>query len=975
MALNKRTVSWPLDGGLDTKTAPLMVQPGSFLQVDNAIQERAGEWRRRNGFTQVAADTSTSYASAFHVGAIGDTGFAGHGQSGPGVYRSSLTSNKWTGLANSDYPSNITRFPVAEAKTTNVGFAMAGNVGLVSFTSSLSPAIHTFDVSSGAVTATSIGTSFTRTKCAATSTHVCAFLQNGGTISVYTLDVATGVLSGPATMKSGLNAAGLVFDAHWYGGSTITVVAVTAAFTLQFMEFNPSTGTLSTDVTIGTVTVSASNSLLPDPGASGIRFVAISNVVPDTRVIRVNSAGTVQTNDQVEAVTSTAITGVGSGSGANWTVVYKTSSALRTNHKTGGVVGTPSTARTTNTGDLSIDCMAWGDDSASFFQCILGLHSSSATDPQDTWVIATFPKGSGASSFTTHSVIVPGQGSEQFITQNLQAMRVSQGLFKFCLPVLFQYRNDAGTITRQYSMDVFTMKMLTNSDIAIENVGKPVKYKQTAFFPANGISMVDGGSLRSIGTAAPPREPTLSQAAGGSLTALGQYQYCFVVERKDVDGNIWRSPPSVPASITLTGGNQTVAVTGQMWYADEPGVIYTVGTFRTAANGSVFRRIRSDVIQFSSDVSFNDTSADADIVDGEILYTTGELPTSITPPASHLAIFNDRLWAANRDFRTELWPSKNLRPGRQPEFVAEGVLDIDDAYGDITGLANLDDKGVVFKRQSIYFVDGDGLTDAGSGETHRYVQVAQDIGAIPGSPICAAGGDIYFVSDRGIYSIARDGETRFVGAPVDQYLNQPLVQTQETIYDSAYHPSKNWVIFVTTNYILIHDRTFGYWSRWTGLSGMRRILIVNNQIVLFKSDGTVWREGGTSQTTDQGTSYTAVIRSPWIRPANFDGQIRLYRGMCTATRTSGGATITPTLTVYLDNSETPVQSFTPASGIAGATALIQMEARPQRQNCSAFSLALTLPNDDVTLRVDKMGAEIGIRGTKGQKRTDADRWT
>jgi hypothetical protein len=328
----------------------------------------------------------------------------------------------------------------------------------------------------------------------------------------------------------------------------------------------------------------------------------------------------------------------------------------------------------------------------------------------------------------------------------------------------------------------------------------------------------------------------------------------------------------------------------------------------------------------------------------------------------------------NRDYRTELCPTKRLRPGRQPEFINEGVVDIDDDKGDLTGLVSIDGKGLAFKRNAIYFIQGDGLEDDGSGRPHDYVQVSQDIGAIVGSPIVVAGDVAYFVSERGIYSIDRGANIVFAGAGVDKYINQPLVQTPETVYDGCFVPAKNEVRFVTTNYILVWNITFQTWTRWTGLSGMRRCLVVNGRMVLFKTDGTVWREGDHTQTTDQGAAIQGVIRSAWIRAAGDFGQFRLYRGLATGIRTSGGGSVSPTMQVFADDSDVAAQAWTPQAAIAGATVNVHMEARPQVQNMSSFSLQITLPAGDNTFRLDKWGAEVGIRGGGAQKRPDSERW-
>ena len=50
----------PVGNGLDTIDPALQQDAGTLLVADNIIQERDGEWRRRNGFTNVSTDNVSS---------------------------------------------------------------------------------------------------------------------------------------------------------------------------------------------------------------------------------------------------------------------------------------------------------------------------------------------------------------------------------------------------------------------------------------------------------------------------------------------------------------------------------------------------------------------------------------------------------------------------------------------------------------------------------------------------------------------------------------------------------------------------------------------------------------------------------------------------------------------------------------------------------------------------------------------------
>lgn len=996
MPLRPQPISWPLAGGLDTDTGPLSVVPGSHLTLDNVIQERRDEWRARNGTTVSAQDTMPNGIAPM-LGKVGDAGMFGLNTT-LATYQPSLTSNRWTnGIAPSGLPTNcdISRVPIVATDNPVFGFAQTGNLCIIANLDSVAPAVVVFDAQGKTHTKVALpaGT-YIRARCAATSGKLVAYLaDSSGNLNATIVDAATGAISG-GVIKTGIHGTAPYLDAQWDGtSSTITVVVRLSTDAVRFMEHNPSTNALSTDVTLSGVVANSALSLFQDYSASGVRFVGMADTTgPTVRVLRVTSAGSVSTNTLVNNTTAaTAITGVGWSSGANWSAVYIDTSASKGLHVArllGGSLGDSQVvaAGTLNV-PMSLDGQAWSAD-GSTFQFLIGYHSQSTSDPQDSWQMAAMTLTNLTNALHRNGRIAPLQAQAYMLgsttTQSALFQRAGAGsnVSKFCLPVLSAYSLTAGVATRQYSIDIFTQQLLGSGDIsATVNQGFPTQYKQTSFVPGPDPSFLDEGCLSFIGSPIPPPQPVGSAAGAGAggLTLLGTYNYVDVWEFLDSDGNVWRSPPSVPFSITLTGTQSRVNFTD----VESIGIgassfqvqRFRLKRYRTANLGTTYRLIAivSGTALDGFQPNISDGASDASIANSEILYTTGELATAITPRFSHMATFGDRLWGINADFRTELWPSKNLRPGRQPEFVEEGVVDIDDNYGDLTGIVGLDGNGVAFKRTAIYFITGDGLTDAGSGQAHTYQQVVTGIGAIPGSPLVVAGDRVFFVSDRGIYAIDRGANITYIGAGVDKYFNQPQIQTAERVYDGVFMPKQNEIRFVTTNYILVYDLKYETWTRWTGLSGMRRCLLINDRMVLFKTDGTVWREGDESVTTDNGTPYNGIIRSAWVRPTDF-GQIRLYRGLALGERTAGGGNVTPTMQIYEDNSDTPVQSFSPPSPIGGLQSVIQAEARPQQQNCSAFSLQVTLPPSDVTTRLAKWGAEIGVRGGRAQKRVAGESW-
>jgi hypothetical protein len=992
MPLAKTPISWPLLGGLATKGSPLSVQPGSHLTLDNVVQERADEWRRRNGFVRESLDTLASFGL---VSTMPDgTGIVSHGSSGSSFYLPSLTSNRWragtqTGMAVWD------RSPLASTpERTMLGSATAGSfvIAALNGVAAAASKLTLTDTVGGSSLQEPIAGGYLRIRCAATSTHAVAIaVDASGTLVSYVWNVSTGVLTGPTTIKTGMHATQPYLDAHYYGGSTITIVCRESGNQIRFIEYNPSTGANSTDVLLA---VNADNcvSLLMDPDASGTRFVGVSNAAPTTRVLRVSSAGSILTNDEADGLASTQIAGCAFESGAGWTIVYQTSAALKRNYKQSGAVGTAallSVSLALGGTDITIDSQAWRDVGLSQVHFIIGMHSSTSGDEQNSWVEAEVAQTSNSVKITSRFVPLGAAPSSGLNASLYQAQRLGTGSFRVGMLRASRFASDAATVKRSFAADAWTSTAISTTNMNTLNLGRPTLIPGAAIFPggetrisaAPSQALVAGPSLGPIGLHAAPRKLTLVAGTGGSLSSSVVYGYVAYLEQTDTAGNVWRSPPSIPALVTMGASDNRITATFTNWSIETELGQYRLVIARTSGNGSIYRRIASyDISYLTSTQPHVDDASDASITSGDILYTTGELPTALTPAASHVASYGDRLWLVNRDFPTEVWFSKNIRPGVQPEFCDEFVIDLDDDKGDITGIAPMADTLVVFKRNAIYFIQGgETLGNNGAGQFPVVTRVDADLGAIVGSPLVSCGAEVYFVADRGIHSIDRAGNIAFVGAGVDQYLHQPLVQTPETVTDGVFVSEANEVRFTTTTYILVYDREAKTWSRWTGLSGMTRALVIGGRMVLFKaSDGSVWREGDHTQTFDLGEfggqAVIGTIRTAWIRAAGPFGRFRLYRAHVLATRTSGGASITPTLTVYLDNSETAVQSFSPASAITGGTLTSRAVAYPRTQKCTAFSLQIALPSGDVTYRLDAWGAVVGIQ-PGAQKQPVAQRWT
>lgn len=1022
MALERQPLSWPLTGGLASKDSPLSQVPGTHSVLRNARQVRSDEWIARGGWNRDALDDFPTQAPARIVEVPGggafalsaETGFAPAGLS----YVPSVTSgSRWNRSQSADCsqstPSVWSRRSVMSADTQVLSdycegsvyslAASAGNVindrGLVIAVSSKADGIHISDASypAGLVSATGV-----RPRCIlGPSDRLClVYIDTASTsVIVNTWSGSTGAnLGAQNLLGGGASHATHFLDAWWYGGTTITIVFRTGTGVVRFLEYDPVTTALGTNVTLGNVDTALS--LLPDPDASGIRFVASSDSVLNTRVQRLNSAGAIQTTDPVFAGTATAITGVGYAAGASWMVVYdgiNGGGGISAVKKRTGVISA-ALALVPGTLRYRLDSGGWRETGADLMRFIAGIHTV-GNDAQSSYFEMALPFDTGATMVNLfpepQSRLLPlnagGPPENVYPGGVAHAQRVGTGKFVMALPRLVRFgRQGGGASANQYAVDQWMVTAMPASGLPTANLGPGLATGDAAYLPAGSLlTTVDGKRVVAHGLCTAPLQPVLTPAAGaGLLTALALYQHQVVVEVPDENGRPWRSPPSTIASVTLTGGQNQISVAVTLSVFELPGRIVTAKIYRTKGNGSVFQLVnaRTGTISSLQSFTFLDQVSDANLSASDFL--SAEAAATITPAFSHVAFWNGRMWGIDRDFPTRVWFSKPVQYPFQPEFPGVGFQQFfDDEFGDCTGLAALDDKLVVAKRRARYVVQGDGPDNTGAG-SFSAARVGSDWGCIPGGVLVSTGEEIFSTTERGIWRMDRSLQSDYVGSGIDQWLAQPTNAAdfpQQTIIGGHYDSTANEVRFLTANNTVgqpkqfVYDRLRSIWfvDDGTGLNaavfskmlGTRQVLVMSDGRMLTQQPfGVVW--------ADAGVAYASEIRSAWIRPAGDEGRIRVYKARVLASQPApsnpGGSASTPTLSYYRDNDLTLVEAFVPLAAVTAGTVIVRAEGMPRFGQCSTFMLGLSIPSGSA-IRLDKWGVEFGLKPGV-QKLPSSQRW-
>lgn len=1007
MALEKQPVSWPLTGGLDSKTGPLVLQSGSFLRLDDVRQERANEWRTRSGTSHAAADDPAGSVAMLRAVEMPRGGVLGMtadvvAQPSSTVYSPSTgASQRWL-RSNSDNSSQMrpkvwSRRSLSTTVYTpgGVSHASSGTITLTAWWSLVGGGAHLVhmalqtaaegdSLTSHADTfLVGVGNTPMRPRCsynASANVLMLVWVElTTGNVRALTVNGTTGAVTNVATtIAGGAHPVDPYIDAVYYTGANTTVVFRLATGQIRYLEVNPTTLATPTAVTLA-VAADTCLALLPDPDASAIRFVAAYDTTANQiNILRVNSAGAIQSTDTfVEAIDVEQIAGVAYTAGADWQIVYETSAALTARRKSGGVVGAATAITSGLTGRYSLATGAWREPGTDPMRYMIRYRGAEGligpTDIQRTYYEMAQEFFGGPTLFSTfreaQSRMLPFDASGDLQNASLaHVQRTGTDTFETALIRLLHFDLAAGVEADQWAIDRWQVKYMNPTNAASLNTGAGVSTGSTAYLPDGQLIQSGCGDLVcGHGGSTVPIVASMTAAAGaGALTALAKYQYLATCDMWDDAGNLWHSPPSTPQVTTLVGGQNQITVLA--WFGEFELRIRkrTVKLWRTLGNGSVFRLLYSATALCSNNntVTFLDQKADSVLAQSEFL--PADLPTALTPAFSHIALFGNRLWGVERDFPQNIWFSKPLQAGSAPEFPEEFTVNVEDATGAPTSIIGMDDKIVLFKAGAIYVSSGTSVDNTGAGQFPEFVRLDSDVGSV-GPHVASTGGEVFFASARGPHRMDKSLQiTPFL--QLDQYFNQPLVQTPEVVTGAVFSSQENEIRFHTANYRFVFDRDEEIWVRDTGgMAGTVITRMVGSLQALFRSNGQMWFESVTAS-DDGGTTFFGRIRSAWVGPP--EGWLRLYRSRAVGLRTATGVTAAPTMNVYMDNDDTPIHA---ATGPTNLPARFRAEVRSPRQKCSRFSLELLLPVGDHTIRLDAWWAMIGLkRGS--QPLTQNDRW-
>lgn len=442
------------------------------------------------------------------------------------------------------------------------------------------------------------------------------------------------------------------------------------------------------------------------------------------------------------------------------------------------------------------------------------------------------------------------------------------------------------------------------------------KFAQPFFgVQVNGVLMMtggvpcyfDGASVQEVGFLTQLPKITVAVSAGSGALSAGNYQAIVCRARKDAQGNIHRSTPSVASNVVTVAANDRITYTWQNAYITrsqdyENNFANRIVNelYRTTVGSTTYRRVttyppNSAYLNSVSAATGTITEgvADSTILTYPELYTTGGVLDNVPPPSSKFVAFHrNRIWYAGTPDDT-IWYSKTILPNEGPAFN-EALTIQSFGGGRVTGIASLEDYLVIFKKRSIWVVFGDGADDFGeNSQLTEPKQVSAELGCTDARSICVTPQGVYFLSERGIYFMERGShQLIFIGKDV-----QNITQASGfTIYSTVLVPDQSQIRFAcngaTTlmdstpqnHHVLVYDTLHKMWSTYefydttsSTYTGPRAACLANGVYNWVTSGGQEYDEDKTTYKDDGSEWVRFILTTGWLRLSELQNYQKVSR--------------------------------------------------------------------------------------------------
>jgi hypothetical protein len=472
--------------------------------------------------------------------------------------------------------------------------------------------------------------------------------------------------------------------------------------------------------------------------------------------------------------------------------------------------------------------------------------------------------------------------SSDFVLPECQ--QVSPGIFVYANLVKGIVNTEAGTVLSLLGVNATSLDFIDSNHFLSAEING-------SFYTVGGIlQSYDGTQYVEHGFHMYPEAIVATPSGSGGLMLSGTYNYAVTYEWVDNNGATQISTPSIVYAVTVTGPTGSVQHTIPTLRLTKKSRVKIV-VYRTTAGGTLLYRVTSAAVPVYNDptvdtISFVDALADTSITSNGLMYTqpltigsNPVLPNAAPPACSLIATFANRLFIAGLDDPFGLAYTQAALQGTPMQFASLLTLRSDPDGGPITAIQRMDDKLIIFKKTSIFYITGQGPTATGDqSDFGTPISIPSGgVGCASQNSIVLTPVGILFQSLNGIYLLDRGLNVSYKGAPVEGF--NSLTITSATLVPNQ------WVIFTTsTDKAIVYDYYYDQWATFTNHSATDSdvYLGANNAFVFARPDGTVF-EQTPGVFTDAGTAIPFRALTAKINPGQIQGYQRVYHAFLLGT--------------------------------------------------------------------------------------------
>jgi hypothetical protein len=467
----------------------------------------------------------------------------------------------------------------------------------------------------------------------------------------------------------------------------------------------------------------------------------------------------------------------------------------------------------------------------------------------------------------------------------------------------------------------------------------------------DGVGVVEQGYLWY------PEDVRVESAGAGTIS--GTFAFAVVAHWEDHAGNTHWSAPAFTKPMAFTNVVGFDVTIGALSLTRKPGVEFYV--YRTADAGQAFYFIgkvaNNPAVEAVTAGALAWTDSATSTLQGSGVYTEGAVLEDTQPPPYRVAtMWRGRPVVAHREHESTL-----LLYGKQErERVGCGFNEVfalwcDPTGGDMTALAVVADRLIIFKADRIYATDGEGLNEQGQGAGFARPYLLRDgVGCVNRQSVVLTPQGVMFLAETGLMMLDASLQVTPIGEAVRDWTDG------QTIVAALAIPDRDVAVFIpAAGEALVWNWRHARWSTWTGLAGASAAV---------DGSGDIWlREARTSDkvVTEDRASYLdwsttpilPVWKSGWLSPAGLTAEMRLW-----GLRVLGYAQSAAELRVKCAYNHVPkwvdsqVKAIAPGeyfgptahytSSVAADHSAMLLRTRGSRTRCTAVQLELSEENAD-----------------------------